>query len=79
MGQVGSMPDAETLTTLGGRLYVPHIRDKEDGSGECLLPRFTDTSRRMSWDLNLGQHDYESLFFSKPSHNVHSKMYGMSK
>lgn len=37
MGQVGSMPDAETLTTLGGRLYAPHIRDEEDGGGGVSL------------------------------------------
>lgn len=33
-----------------------------------LLPKFANISKRMSWDLNLGQHDSKSMAFPKPSY-----------
>lgn len=65
----------------GSRLYAPilavlclYIRDREAGVREgqrgksLLLPKFDNISKRMSWDLNLGQRDSKSMAFPKPSY-----------
>ena len=46
------MLGTEATTTVGGRFYASHVRDElEEGQrGKGLLPKLTQTSKKLNWD-----------------------------